>query len=390
MRPRSYALLCLALASSACATEGPKTGAVTTDSAGIAIVTSPAEDRPLPWTFTEERRIGGADEGPASFTTATPSTVRTNGRDRIVVFDRDRSVVEVFDAAGRPVATMGGKGGGPGEVGMAFALVDVGRDTIGVFDIAKEAVVRWTPDGTIVPERRVPSAVRSSSGLALRGDTAVLALMDIDSLRTRHRVVIETPTDTTVLDSMVAGVPRLSKFRCFSANLPPMFSPRPVWAMSDSLLALTRQSAHEVLLFRNGRLARIVRRPIAPPPTTPAAADRMYPEGWKVSFGGGGDCTIPGSEVAAQAGMESHLPALTEVAFGPRGTIWAARHAFPGDSAVTDVFDRGGAYLGTVTGLGLPMGWLGGDRILFPIEDAETGVKVIGIYRIVEEVPSRR
>lgn len=383
-------LAILLLSAAACDSKNPESGAVTTDSAGIAIVTSPAEDRVLPWTFTEERRVGGEDEGPASFTAAAPSTVRTNGRDRIVVFDRDRSLVEVFDAVGAPLATMGGKGGGPGEVGMAFALVDVGADTIGVFDIAKEAVVRWAPDGTILPERRVPSAVRSSTGLALRGDTAIMALLDIDSVRTLHRVVIETPADTTVVDSVVAGPPRLSTFHCFSANLPPMFSPRPVWALGDGTLALSRQSTYEVRLFRNGRLASILRRPVQPVPTTPEAANRMHPDGWKVSFGGGGGCTFPGSEVAEKAGMATHLPVLTDLAFGPRGTIWAARHAFPGDSAVTDVFDRGGAYLGTVTGFGLPMGWLGPDRILFPIEDAETGVTVIGIYRITEAAPTKR
>ena len=110
----------------------------------------------------------------------------------------------------------------------------------------------------------------------------------------------------------------------------------------------------------------------------------MYPEGWKVSFGGGGDCTIPGTEVAAKTGMASHLPSITGLSFGPRGTLWVARHTFPGDSAVTDVFTRDGGYMGTVSGFGLPLGWLGPDRILFPIEDVETGVAVIGVYRISE------
>jgi hypothetical protein len=393
IRMRVHHLIVASLCSSflaACAGERGGNGAVTTDSAGVAIITSPAGDRPLGWTLTEELRIGGADEGPASFTAAAPSTVRTNGRDRIVVFDRDRSKVEVFDAAGRPVASMGGRGGGPGEVGMAFALVDAGPDTIAVFDVSKEGVVRWGPDGTILPERRLPSAVRSVSGLALRGDSAFMALMDIDSVRTRYRVVVATATDTTVLDSVLSGAPRQARFHCFSALLPPMFAPRPVWALSDTLLALTRQSSYDVQLYRGGRLVSILRRPLAPVPTSPDAANRMYPDGWKVSFGGGGDCTIPGSEVAEKTGMTSHLPVITELAFGPRGTLWVQRHSFPGDSAVTDVFGRDGGYLGTVTGFGLPLGWLGADRILFPIEDTETGVTVIGVYRIPEAPEAAR
>jgi hypothetical protein len=62
--------------------------------------------------------------------------------------------------------------------------------------------------------------------------------------------------------------------------------------------------------------------------------------------------------------------------------LWVDRHVFPGELAVTDVFDREGVYLGTVHGKGLPLGWLGSDRVLFPIGNEETGVSVIGVFRI--------
>src|SRR5690606_22942602 len=89
----SVAIVALVLFS-ACGTSG--TGDVTTtDSAGVAIITSVAVDRPLPWTLTEELRIGGADSGAGSFTAASPSLVQADGDNRIVVFDRDRNVIEV-------------------------------------------------------------------------------------------------------------------------------------------------------------------------------------------------------------------------------------------------------------------------------------------------------
>ena len=69
-------------------------------------------------------------------------------------------------------------------------------------------------------------------------------------------------------------------------------------------------------------------------------------------------------------------------------TLWVDRHAFPGEPAVTDVFDEAGAYLGTVHGMGLPLGWLGDDRVLFAIENDETGVSVIGLFRISEGASS--
>jgi hypothetical protein len=52
---------------------------------------------------------------------------------------------------------------------------------------------------------------------------------------------------------------------------------------------------------------------------------------------------------------------------------------------VVDVFDRAGAYLGTMTGRGIPLGFLGGDRVLLPVEDRETGVIRIGVYRMTRE-----
>lgn len=60
----------------------------------------------------------------------------------------------------------------------------------------------------------------------------------------------------------------------------------------------------------------------------------------------------------------------------------------PGEPAVTDVFDEAGAYLGTAHGMGLPLGWLGDDRVLFAIENDETGVSVIGIFRIADGAPA--
>jgi hypothetical protein len=218
--------------------------------------------------------------------------------------------------------------------------------------------------------------------MVLRGDTTIIGLDESDSMQTLHRVAVLTPGDTTVLDTLV-GPPRgMVEFDCFAARLPPMFSPRLSWRARGDRVALTRQSEYRVDLFERGRLATSVRRSIEPEPTTPEAADRMYPDGWSVTFQDGGRCTIEGAEVAAKAGMAEFLPAVTEVGFGPDETLWARRHGFPGEPEVTDVFDAQGAYLGTLTGRGIPLGWLGDDRILFPIEDDATGVVVIGIFRI--------
>ncbi len=363
----------------------PATPAVR-DSAGVQIVTSPATDRSLPWRFTEVGRLGGAERGPAAFTAASPALVRTDGANRIVVLDRDRSLIAVFDGSGTPVMELGGAGGGPGEFSFAIELFDAGADEIAVFDFAKRAIVRWSARGELLAERRGDDWPGGWYGMALRGDTTIIGLNADDSLRSLRRLVRMTPRDTVTLDSVLAPPAGMVDLGCVALRMSPMFSPRLTWRAHGASLAVVRQDEYRVDVYRGARLERSLRRPFAPEPTDPDAARRMHPDGWTVSFQGGGRCSVEGPEVAAKAGMADHLPVLADAAFGPDGTVWVARHAFPGDSSVTDVFDAGGAYLGTVHGRGLPLGWLAGDRILFPIEDELTGVTVIGIYRI-ERLP---
>ncbi len=367
-----------------CGASADEATATITDSAGVRIVTSPATEHPLPMSFTELRRIGGADSGAAAFSDASPSLVRTDGLDRIFVLDRDRSMIAVFDSTGVPLTTFGRDGGGPGEFGMAFALFDSGADEVAVFDFSKQALVRWASSGELLPETRLPTGL-SWTTLIRRGDTTYMALDDADSLRTIHKVVMATPRDTVVLDSMVAAPRRMVMFDCFGAQLAPMFAPTFTVAMAGDLLAMARQDQYQVDLYRRGRLTARLRRPVEPVASTTEDAKRMYPDGWKVKFGNGGGCTIDGAEVAEKSGMADRLPVLAQLGFGPDSTIWVRRHSFPDDPEVTDVFDAAGAYLGTVTGRGLPLGWLGRDRILFPVEDPATGVTTIGIFMITRE-----
>lgn len=370
------------LALVACDGSGRASDVTVADSAGVRIVTSPAGERPWPYTLTEVHRIGGADSGAGSFTNAAVPLVRTDGRDRIFVLDRDRSVVAAFDSTGATRAEMGGKGAGPGEFEMAFELLDAGPGRVALFDFGKQSLVEWSPDGALLAERRLPESLGTWNGIALHGDTLFAALQDDDSLRTIYRMVIATPADTTVLDSLVVAPHGMSQFDCFSARLPPMFGPRFAWRSTEDRLLVARQSRYQVDLYREGRLAASLRRPIEPAASTEDDARRMYPDGWKVTFGGGGGCTIDGAEVARKSGMADRLPLIAEVGFGPDGTIWVRRFTFPDEPPISDVFDREGAYLGTVRGRGLPLGWLGRDVILFPIEDEATGVTVVGLFRL--------
>lgn len=356
----------------------------TTDSAGVAIVRGPAADDSLPWTFTEIRRLGGADTGAQAFDAADAYTVATDGISRIAVLDaRNDNRVHLFDADGALLRTVGGKGGGPGEMEypQGIALEPSGR--LSAVDAAKSALLRWDAQGTPLPEQRLDLGYGRVWGMVqLRGDSIYAAVDLIGEAMAVRRLERWTPTDTLRIDSTVAPKPAMTRFRCVGLALPPLFTGELTFAVGDDLVAVTQQSAYVVDIHRNGARVRSVRRDVAPVKASAADAVKLYPEGLKVSFGGGGNCTTPATEVGEKLGVAPTLPLVRAMRFAPDGSLWVERYTFPGETPRTDVFDANGHYLGTVTGRSLPLGFLGPDTVLFQVTDEDDGTSVIGVFKI--------
>lgn len=124
------------------------TGSVDTLSSGQVVVRNPATPIWGPgaeWRVVEELRIGQLDgDGPDTFGRITSLEVDDAGR--IWVFDSQSQQLEVFDASGRHVRTVGRRGGGPGEFAQAVRtergpdghmwVMDPQNNRISVFDTA--------------------------------------------------------------------------------------------------------------------------------------------------------------------------------------------------------------------------------------------------------------
>lgn len=111
-RARRAALACLMLA--ACAGEPP-------ESDGIAT-----------WALTPELTIGGADEGPGSFSDVRGLAVDALGR--VYVLEAQEQEVRLFDADGAFVRSLGRNGDGPGEFRGANGIAVDGSDRLWVYD----------------------------------------------------------------------------------------------------------------------------------------------------------------------------------------------------------------------------------------------------------------
>ena len=371
-----------ALFLAACGTGGGA-GSDTTfaDSAGVTIATGPTEDRLLDWTLTELFRLGGAEEGPGSFTSAYPITVGTDAQGRIYVLDSPEFRVEVFDRDGRHLRFLGRKGGGPGELDFPNVLTVEPAGIVGVQDIAKRAFVRWGPDGEVLPVLRIEGFLQY--GATLRGDTMVYIHQTYAERSRGSRLRITTPSDTVDLPGIENATGGMVMFTCMGFNSPPLFARDVAYSVADSRIAMTHQVPYQVDLYDGFGWVRSVRRAI--PPETPTAqhVGRLYPDGLQMT-GGAGTCTTPASELYEKLGVSSQLPLIRAVALDPRGRLWVERYTFKDEPARVDVFDREGHYLGSLTGKNLPLGFVGENVVLFPEEDPDTGVIQVVAYRISE------
>jgi hypothetical protein len=368
---------------------------VVRDSAGVSIVTSGAVDRPLPWTFTEIASIGGDDEGPGAFTRAMPGNVGVDGADRIHVLDYDALQLHTFTADGAPVGSVGRQGGGPGEFSDPFVLGVSEAGHRAVFDFGKQAFIRWSAEGEVLPEAKWPMSGRRAPGgsiLRLAGDAVLMVTQSSDSLLQHYFLTSFSTGDTADIVSMSRPAAKMQQFSCVGMMLPPLFTPSLRFGVGAGQVAVTREAAYVVDVFGpTGQ--RSIRRPINPAVPVPSDARRLYPEGMTVRFGGGGadgGCTTPAEEVAEKAGLAARIPLLQDVAIGRDGTLWVQRQTFEGETPLTDVFDAEGRYLGTLSGRSVPLGFLSNDRVLFGVTDPDTGVTRIGVFQLTRTVESER
>src|SRR5690606_17353198 len=137
------------------------------DSAGIAIVRNPdrgvwtAEQR---WTVEEQLRIG-AEEGDANLQFGQLVSLDLDSEGNIYTLDQMGQRVQVFDASGEYVRTLGRPGSGPGEFSqVASAVLVTPGDTITVPDLMLQRATRFTPEGEHATDFPLPM----TEGVALK------------------------------------------------------------------------------------------------------------------------------------------------------------------------------------------------------------------------------
>ncbi len=360
--------------------------ATVVDSAGVTIVTSSGTDRELGWTFTEEWRIGGEVEGPESFSRLTPFSVGVDRNGTVNVLDAGPALVYRFGSNGRYRGTVGGKGGGPGEITQAFGLAVKSDGEVLVHDIGSTSLVRWGPEGEVLSRlAAVPPRLGAGSPslLSARGDTlvGVTATYMMDSARIS--VVAITPRDTVTVASVIQHGASMVDLGCVRAAQTPLFSPSINYSLGDRGVLVVKQPGYAVDIHTGGKLVGSIRRAVAPRAPTLDDARSLYPDGYRPL--GGDDrnrCVIPAEVMMEKAGVAERFPAIARAIPGPRGELWVERYTLSGQTPSIDVFDADGRYMGTHVGLKLPFGFTDPDHAIIAVADPDTDIPYLVSYRI--------
>ena len=393
--PRKLFILPLTLALAACeppADPAPP-AAERTDSAGIAVIINRGPDRPLALAFTPRLTLGGKDEGPESFFRVGRGSVAIDRRGNIHVLDPEAKSVSVFDSTGAFLRTLGRPGDGPGELQFPSGVRVTGDGIVSVFDYSKDGVVRWGPDGAVLPSMRITTK-SPPQDIAFTSEGTVSSWTDFTEEAKVERSVLQLERGGSAEE--LAGVdrpkPNILEFKgCgIMMRLPPLFTPEIAWSTNGARIAWVDSVPYEIAVRDSGGRHTRVRRDVAPRETTLDLARREVGDSMRVRSSTI-RCAVGPEEVASSRGFAPVMPAIRSVIVAPDGALWVQRMAPRQDPAMIDVFSAAGDYRGTLPpGSPMPLAFFPNGDIAAMQKEKESDVERLVVYRLSGRAPERR
>ena len=338
--------------------------------ASVPVVQGPAEDAALPWRFEQQWLVGGyADTLLGDVSPFTPARVDADELGNVYVLQDQLSRVVVL--AGQDatlIATVGRRGGGPGEVQNARALAVGGDSILAVYDNMR-GFVRWRLPTMSPGAFDRASAMMIADNLMVVRDGFVYAAMEFlpsyaeteqngiphlvwrsggETRRIRSGSTIGMP----VVEFPTCGLGGIVTYRLFSPSMP--------WHDHGTRLAVASDREYAIHVFDDLQLTMEVRRPIGARRVSRAMALREA-EGHAVWRG----CEVSADEAVRTLGFSEYLQAVASVAVAPDGGIWVLRGTVKDEGRLIDVFADDGEYMGTLPpDSPFPIAFVSSDRIL--------------------------
>ena len=366
--------------------------------------------------------------------------------ENLYVLDANNYRVLVFDPNGKYLRQIGKQGGGPGElmVPMSLAISNDNRVVIG--DLGRRVLSVFKTDGTFVknvpfdqglmmgggsagsalqthpqggviglattmriggPDGRMsmrgggaaPSVVASQAG---RNRSSKVAWWDLRTDASKELYEIKLPDLTPKIDEQGGSG---GQVQTRVMIMQPVFSPPNTFGvLPDASFALLHEAAYRIeVVGANGKVERVLERPIAPKKVTEADkkiamerrkenASRGTGRIFMTNINGTSSVSTarpPGmteqsvEEMMRDATFLEVIPVLQRLQTDPQGRIWVQRTAPDQKSrGPIDILTGDGRYVGTVTGMWTPSAVSKSGRAAYIEPDEELGVERVVVRRI--------
>jgi hypothetical protein len=325
---------------------------------------------------------------------------------RILVADESAVQVEFYDASGRHLRSVGGRGQGPGEFEQFHAIARLPGDSIAVETLRMSTI--FTPNGEFVRNVRYgPFAAGEfevpSVGVLGRFDNGTAVVMDFPQGRRRPAGARQWVDSSALFLVDQAGVvtrrlgtaPVVIFVAGESHHFPLDFGPDAPHASSGRAIYLGFTDQYAIRVYDAGwKLERIIRRAWTPRRLTDRDID-TYVDGWMEMWS-----KKTGAEREAERRdmrddtFPEFLPAYSAMLVTPAGEVWVREPdltgapgcwcpaGMPRGTSRWSVFDPDGRWLGDV---GMPPLFvpleIGADYVLGRSRDADDAPHVV-MYRL--------
>lgn len=363
------------------------------DSAGVQLVTNRGGDRVLSLVFTPRLTLGGKDSGPEAFFRVVRGGVDVDSKGRIHVLDFEANTVAIFDSTGQFIRTLGRRGGGPGELQFPSNVRASDDGSVSVFDFSKDGLVRWGPDGSVMPSMRI-KATSPARDVAFVDDGIAYTWTNYAIEEESERTVLQLERGDSVEDLAVIERPRpnMLEFKGCGIRmaLPPLFAPDVSWATNGRRMAWVSGVAYEIAIREADGRRSIIRRDLAPREATLELARREVGDSMRLR-GGTLRCALGPEEVADARGFASVIPAIRTMMMAPDGALWVQRTTPRTDPVVIDLFTADGDYRGTLpAGSPMPVAFFPNGDIAAAEKSKEDDVERLVVYRVAPAEPKTR
>lgn len=383
---------------------------VSRDSAGVRLVdnAAPLWTPRTAWTLSAAPILTIGPDGGSAYQFSRIAAAMKLGDGRIVIADRAALQLQFFDASGRHMRTVGGKGEGAGEFSDIGMVTRLPGDSLAVESVRHTSI--FAPDGSFV---RHVSYGPFALGLLQVPFVAVLGRFDNGTAvvvdfpqgrRAPHGAARFVDSSTVLLVSAsgavlrdVGRVPAAAFAASVGAPTPLTFGPELVHASARNRVVMGFGNEFAVREYDDTwTLRRIIRRAWTPRSLTAADLD-TYVDAWMTTWSTETGAKRDRERLAQiNAPYPDALPAFSDLLASASGELWLRDPSLVGApacwclSGLSDtpstwtVFDASGVWLGTVR---MPARFtpseVGTDYVLGYLRDTANAPRVV-MYRIVK------